>query len=64
MKRSAFGGGLGGLLSDLRHRRLFRGRESRRSGSGGSWGTRLGTWLVGRIVLDLRPLPAADHKPD
>jgi hypothetical protein len=38
MKRSAFGGGLGGVLSDLRHRRLFRGRESRRSGSGGSWG--------------------------
>jgi hypothetical protein len=27
-------------------------------------GTRLGTWLVGRIVLDLRLLPAADHKPD
>jgi hypothetical protein len=38
MKRSAFGGGLGGVLSDLRHRRLFRGRESRRSGSGGGWG--------------------------
>jgi hypothetical protein len=27
-------------------------------------GTRLGTWLVGRIVLDLRLLPAADDKPD
>lgn len=25
-------------------------------------GTRLGTWLGGRFVLDLRPLPAADHK--